>query len=195
MKHTILLANPKPQSISRMVVDTYAEAVRAKGHTAQIRDLYAMGFDPCLRAEEIPSPEGFTPGADVVQERAAIDKTDVFVFVYPLWFNAPPAILKGYIDRVFGMGFGFGPRHGGGNEPLLTGAKLISFSLSGAPLFWVQRTGAWEAIHNLFDEHIASVCGFTVLDHIHIGDIVPDLSASAIQNVKDTVSAAVQKHI
>ena len=132
MKHAVITAHPNPDSLTLSVARTYCEAVTAKGHEALLRDLYDMDFDPRLKASEIPSPKGFMPADDVKAERALIKDADVFAFVYPFWINAPPAIFKGYLDRIFGMGFAYGPG-GDGNQPLLAGRKMISFTSSGAP--------------------------------------------------------------
>ena len=135
MKHAVIVAHPDARSLTRSIAEAYAKSVRALGQEVLVRDLYSMGFDPCLKASEIPSPAGFRFEADVVAERKLLADVDVFALVYPFWFNAPPAILKGYVDRVFSMGFGYEPGLGG-TESLLDGKKLISFSLSGAPEHW-----------------------------------------------------------
>jgi NAD(P)H dehydrogenase (quinone) len=147
-----------------------------------------MGFDPLLKAGELTAAAaGSGPAPDVVAERNVLRDADVFAFVYPLWFYAPPAMLKGYIERVFGMGFGFGAIQGGGNTPLLRGRKMISFTSTGSPIEWVKQEGAWSAIRNLFDAHIAEVCGLTVLDHAHFGGIVPGIRPDVVANHLATV--------
>jgi len=181
MKHAVIVAHPSQNSFNLAVANAYCEAVRQRGHTPILRNLYRMGFDPRLQDGEIPRPGGFKPGEDVVAERAVIADADVFAFIYPLWFYAPPAILKGYIDRVFGMGFGYGPIQGGGNTQRLRGRQMISFSTSGAPTDWLKQEGAWSAIHNLFDGHFAAVCGLTCLDHVHFGETVPNLRADVVE--------------
>ncbi len=103
-------------------------------------------------------------------------------------------MLKGYIDRIFGMGFGYGMGAGGSNEPLLAGRRLISFSSSGAPKSWLVETGAWDAMRKLFDEHVAGVCGLAVLDHLHFGAIVPNITSDAIESCADEVRAAALQH-
>ncbi len=140
MRHVVVLSHPNPSSFGAAVAGDYAAAVRALGHEAEIRDLYAIGFDPRLPASELPWRPGFSAGADVVAERALLADADVVALVYPLWFNAPPAMLKGYVERVFGMGFGYGPGDGG-TQPLLNGKRLLSITTSGAPDAWVDHTG------------------------------------------------------
>lgn len=191
MKHAIILAHPEPKSLNAAIAKAYAAAVRKLGHKAVVRDLYAMGFDPCLKAAEIPGASPPTFGADVKAERKRLADADVFVFVYPFWFNAPPAILKGYVDRVFGMGFGFRPAFGG-TEPALTGRRLLSFSTSGAPEAWVRSTGAMDALARLFDQHLAGTCGLEVAGHVHFGGVVTGLSDEAVQDILSQVRAAAE---
>jgi NAD(P)H dehydrogenase (quinone) len=191
MKHAVIIAHPKAASLTCAAAAAYAEAARGLGHEVIVRDLYRMGFDPCLKAGEVPTDEGARFEPDVLAERATLSDVDVFCFVYPLWFNAPPAILKGYLDRVFSMGFGFGPALGG-TEPLLDGKRLISFSFSGAPEQWVRDTGAFQALTTLFDRHVAAVCGLQILDHVHTGGVVPDMTGEAVEDVLARVRTAVQ---
>lgn len=193
MKHAVILAHPAADSLNGEIARTYAAAVRKQGHDVVERDLYAMGFDPCLKAAEIPGPGAPHFGADVVAERALLADVDVFALVYPLWFNAPPAILKGYVDRVFSMGFGFRPGFGG-TEPALAGRRLISFTTSGAPDFWVKETGALETLTRLFDSHLAGVTGLEVIDHVHFGGMVSDIGHDAAEEVLSRVREAAERH-
>ena len=126
----------------------------------------------------------------MVAEREQIADADVFAFVYPFWFNAPPAILKGYVDRVFSLGFGYEPVFGG-TSPLLEGRRLISFTTSGAPERWVHSTGAYEALMTLFDRHLAAVCGMSVVDHVHEGGVVPGMTEEAFEAIMARVDATV----
>ncbi|CAN5908009.1 NAD(P)H-dependent oxidoreductase [soil metagenome] len=192
MKHAVIVAHPNPRSLTCAAGAAYVEAVEALGHRAMVRDLYQIGFDPCLRAAEIPGAAGYASGDDVLEERRLLGDADVFAFVYPLWFNAPPAILKGYVDRVFSMGFGYGPS-ARGTEPLLEGRKLISLSFSGAPESWVRDSGALPALMTLFDLHLAAVTGLEVLDHKHTGGIVPGITREAVADVLADIGKAVRR--
>jgi NAD(P)H dehydrogenase (quinone) len=187
MQHAVIIAHPKTQSLTHAAADAYAAEIRTLGHEALIRDLYAMDFDPRLQASELPSLSGVSPAQDIVAERRLLADVEVFVFVYPFWFNAPPAILKGYVDRVFGMGFGYGPAPGGGTEPLLDGRQLLSFSFSGAPEVWVNDTGALKSLMAIFDSHVARMCGLELVDHVHTGGIAPNMTEEAVTSVLDSV--------
>jgi NAD(P)H dehydrogenase (quinone) len=192
MKHAVIFAHPNAESFTASVAGAYAQAVEELGHTVVRRDLYRMGFDPRLKAEELPC-ENFIPAPDVMAERAILEDVDVFALVYPLWLNAPPAMIKGYLERVFGFGFAYG---GGGQSanPLLKGRKLIAFSSSGAPTQWVKDTGAMGAIHTLFDAYFAEICGLTALDHVHFGGIVPGATEDFVHGRLQDVERAVIKY-
>jgi len=179
MKHAVIVTHPRLASFTMSVAKAYSEAAGTVGHDVILRDLYRMNFAPCLEAGEVPGATGFAPGPDVVSERQLLSDVSVFAFFYPLWMNAQPAMLKGYIDRVFGMGFAYGAGRGG-NEPLLKGRKMISFTSSGAPTGWVVSSGAWGAIHKLFDEHFAAVCGLELIDHVHFGAVTSGIRADAV---------------
>ncbi len=178
MRHAVILAHPKPVSFCASIARTCVATLTGWGDQVVLRDLYEMAFDPCLRAGELPTATGFAAGADVVAERQVLAGVDSFIFVYPFWFNAPPAILKGYVDRVFCMGFGYRPVFGG-TEPLLVGKRLTSFSTSGAPEHWVNSTGALKALMAVFDLHLAGVCGLAVGEHRHFGSILSNLTEEA----------------
>lgn len=187
MKHAVIVTHPNPESFTLTMARTWCETAVAAGHKAELRDLYSLGFDPRLQDGEIPRPAGFRPGDDVLREREAIADAEAFVFFYPLWFYAPPAMLKGYMDRVFGMGFGYGPHQLDGAQGLLQGRKMLSFTSSGAPAFWVEKRGDLAAIRRLFDDHFAQVCGLQVLDHVHFGGVVPGMRKDALERHQATV--------
>jgi NAD(P)H dehydrogenase (quinone) len=193
MKHAVVLAHPSHRSLNRAIAGAYADAIRGLGHAVLARDLYAMRFDPCLKAAEIPGPKAPVFRADVIRERAMLEDVDVFALIYPIWFNAPPAILKGYIDRIFSMGFGFEPAFGG-TEPRLEGRKLISFTTSGSPDFWMHDTGALDGLRRLFDAHLEGTCGLKVVEHLHFGGMVEGVRPDVINDVLDRVRGAAGRH-
>ena len=115
-----VLAHPEPHSFNAHLVQVGMEAVGAAGGTASVSDLYAMGFDPCERPEHYASrsnDQRFDVQAEqrhasdtkslpreVVDELDALDRADVVVLQYPMWWHLPPAMLKGWFDRVLAYG-------------------------------------------------------------------------------------------
>jgi NAD(P)H dehydrogenase (quinone) len=186
MLQAVIVAHPNPDSFTHSVARSYRDAAEARGGRVLLRDLYGMAFDPCLKRTELPGATDFAVSPDVAAERALLSEVDLFVFIYPFWMNAPPAILKGYIDRVLGFGFGFAP-DGNGPGPQLAGKRMLTFSSSGAPTQWVVDTGALNAVRALFDAHLARVCGLSVIDHIHFGAIAPNITVAAVERHLDIV--------
>jgi NAD(P)H dehydrogenase (quinone) len=193
MKHAVIVAHPSMQSFTSSMASSYREAGLASGHEVIYRDLYRMNFDPCLAESELPWSKDRALRDDVIAEHALLADVDVFALFYPLWFNAPPAILKGYLERVFGMGFAY-RREGGGNAPMLKGKRLVSFTNSGAPTEWVIQSGAWQAMRTLFDGHFAAVCGLEVVDHVHFGGVVPGIRADSVKADMAKVATTLAKH-
>lgn len=176
MKHAIIVAHPDPASFTLAMARTYAKCLSARGHETFVRDLYRLDFDPRLKLSEMPSRPNWTPAPDVEAERLLLAGANVFAFIYPLWFNSPPAITKGYIDRVFGAGFGYARLHSGGYEPLLTNRHLIHITASGSSSAWLGEQGVAGSSRTLFQDTFAHACGLRVRPHIHFDSIVPGLA-------------------
>lgn len=192
MKHAIIFAHPNQESFTGSVAAAYKKAADALGHSVVTRDLYRMGFQPCLQSTELPFAPHFQPGPDVVEERRLLRDAEVFALCYPFWLNTPPAMLKGYLERVFGFGFAYGKN--GRSEPLLDGRKLIVLTSSGAPLHWVQETGVFDAETALFDRHFAEQCGMTFVEHVHFGGITPGATSYYIEARLSEVESTVKRH-
>jgi NAD(P)H dehydrogenase (quinone) len=90
-----------------------------------------------------------------------------------------PAIMKGYIDRVFARGFAYESRQGVVHG-LLTGRKCVIVTLSGAPLPVLAGTGRWDAVTMLQDTHVFRAVGFELLEHLHFDHIEHGLPAMAV---------------
>ncbi|WP_269714669.1 NAD(P)H-dependent oxidoreductase [Caulobacter sp. NIBR2454] len=191
MKHALIIGHPDAEGFTQSVAAAYAQTVQGLGHQTVIRDLYRLEFDPRLQSQERSDRPGYAPASDVVVERQAIGDADVFAFFYPLWFNMPPAIIKGYVDRVFGAGFGYRALHAGGMDPLLKGRSMITFTSSGSSRAWLEEQGCWLSLRNLFDDYLARLCGMTVVDHVHFPSITAGLDKRWVdENLAATVRRA-----
>jgi len=179
MKHVVIAAHPNPTSFTMTMAQAYLEVAAKAGHEAVLRDLYRMKFNPVMPLHELPWAEDAYRDPVVEAEHRLLANADVFVFVYPFWFNAPPAILKGYMERIFCADFAYKPTSHG-NEPLLGGRSMCSFTSSGAPNDWLIKTGGLDSSRKLFDEHFAAVCGLKIADHVHFGGITPGIRPDVV---------------
>ena len=170
-KHAVIACHPEKRSFTLSVAERYAEAVRAHGHDVVVRDLYRNRFKPVLRASERRG----APAPDVVHEWGILGKPDVYVLVYPIWFGTPPAMLKGYIDRVFGAGRTRGQGGEGGPRERLAGTRLVSLSSSGSLRAWLDEKGVLMSLHNVYDRYLAEVFGFNETHRYHFDGITEGL--------------------
>lgn len=165
-KHVIILAHPGSTSFCRAIADHYAECVIEAGQHAVLRDLYAINFDPVLGAQERPGSADYKASAQVERELSVISGGDLFVLVYPVWFGGPPAILKGYVDRVLGANFAAHEVRVGARHPLLGGKSLLSFATSGTTSVWARDADHWlSSMHLAFETYVARVFGMTLQGH------------------------------
>lgn len=171
LKHAIIACHPAESSFTLALANRYAEAVRARGHQAIVRDLYRLSFDPVLKEDE---RQGH-PRADVDAEWEALGHVDVLVLAYPIWFGAPPAMMKGYIDRVFGAGRTRGSAGEGTESSALEGKHLVSLTLSGSSRAWLDEKGVLGSLRNTFDRYLADVFGLAETHHYHFDGVQPDL--------------------
>jgi len=113
----IVLAHPESKSFNGHLAEVARETLGQQGWSVSVSDLYNMEFDPCERFEHYVKPkdserfnvqaeqrhasnEGTIP-ADVTDEIARLDASNLLILQYPMWWHLPPAILKGWYDRVF----------------------------------------------------------------------------------------------
>ncbi len=124
MKILIVSAHPDPGSLTAALGQSSFDQFHADGHEVQVSDLYAMSWKSVVDRADFPSlPVGdrlrvaaasgqaFAEGAlteDVMAEQAKLLWADALILAFPLWWFSMPAILKGWIDRVFSYGFAYG---------------------------------------------------------------------------------------
>ena len=99
----IVLDHPKPDSFSTAVAAAFMDGATAAGHTVELADLHAEGFDPLWRVADI---EGETP-SDVRREQARIERADGICLVFPLFWWGMPSMMKGWVDRVWSWGWAY----------------------------------------------------------------------------------------
>jgi NAD(P)H dehydrogenase (quinone) len=184
------LAHPDPKSFNATVAEIYRRAVEENGQEAVVRDLYALDFDPLLKISERPGPDLIAASPDVRKELDIVAGADVLVLVYPIWFGMPPAMMKGYVDRV--LGYAVTPRavqerQGNG---LLTGAKLVSITSSGLREPWLAEQGQEMSLHTL-DTYLQNAFAMKSSEHLHFGGVVAGLSQRFVdQNLYDVEQRA-----
>ena len=112
----IVCAHPEPRSYNAHLAATAGKALEERGWSVTLSDLYQMGFDPCERpghyaervdhsrfdvqAEQRHASQHHALPVDVAAEIQRLDAADLLILQYPMWWHLPPAMLKGWLDRV-----------------------------------------------------------------------------------------------
>jgi NAD(P)H dehydrogenase (quinone) len=102
-----VLAHPRRDSFTGAVLDAFTAGLREAGHEIESADLYRERFDPCLRPEDYAQFDGRAMPADVRAEQARVGRAEALVFAFPVWWWSMPAMLKGWIDRVWSEGWAY----------------------------------------------------------------------------------------
>ncbi len=107
MRILLILCHPQPGSFNHAIADRARETLAAAGHQVIFHDLYQEGFDPVLTAPE--HRRGVSFDEQVVRHTKELEASGGVVFVHPEWWGQPPALLKGWLDRVLRPGVAYEP--------------------------------------------------------------------------------------
>ncbi|MEZ0496187.1 NAD(P)H-dependent oxidoreductase [Sphingomonas sp. IW22] len=184
--HHVVVGHPNPASFCRSMARTYCEAVVANGQVGDLHDLYMHSFDPLLRVEERPGP-AYRLHADVAAELDRVQRSDVLVLAFPIWFGLPPAIIKGYVDRILGAGFVTSTLSEHRPSPVLKGKRLVILSSSGTTRPWLEERGQYSGLRHAFDLYLTEIFGMTGPDRMHFDGIVPDARPDYIDQCLEDV--------
>lgn len=139
MKILVVYAHPVAESFGAALRDTVITTLTLRGHDVRLLDLYAMGFDPVMSGDERrgyndgpPADPALTPHIE------ALRWADGLILVYPTWWNAMPAILKGWFDRVWAVDVAFGNASDGGRIiPKMQHIRLLGIVTTGGASRWI----------------------------------------------------------
>ncbi|MGQ9370362.1 NAD(P)H-dependent oxidoreductase [Azospirillum sp. ST 5-10] len=159
MSALIVTANPDPSSLTATVAAAIAEGARRAGVGAAIADLAAEGFDPRFTAGDRAAFLGTGPlPDDVAREQARIDAADALALVFPVYWWSMPALMKGWIDRVFGRDWAYSDRDGK-VVGLLRERPVHLVALAGADQDGFDRHGHTASFDSQIVRGIFGYCG------------------------------------
>lgn len=166
MHALIVVAHPTPTSLTHAIASRIAEGITGSGagNTAEIADLAAEGFDPRFNPADIARFEKHAAApTDVAAEQARIDRADALVLVYPIYWWSFPALLKGWIDRVFTQGWAYEDGADGKVSKKLQRLQVHLVANGGADQGTMDRHGYAKAMTTQIDHGIFDYCGARVL--------------------------------
>jgi NAD(P)H dehydrogenase (quinone) len=157
MNVLLVFAHPEPRSLTAALRDVAVQELEAQGHEVRVSDLYAMGWKSEVDRADFPtlapdsrlivaaaSRDAFYANALSEDVKAEIDKllwADVLILQFPLWWFSMPAMLKGWVDRVFAYGFAYGV---GEHSDRRWGDRYGEGTLAGKRAILVVTAGGWE---------------------------------------------------
>jgi NAD(P)H dehydrogenase (quinone) len=137
MKVSVLLAHPDKKSFNYAISQIAVQTLKENGHEVAFHDLYREKFPPVIPAREIPRNVKLPPIISLHCEEIAA--ADGIIIVHPNWWGQPPAILKGWIDRVLrpGVAYTFAEGDSGEGEliGLLKASAVLVFNTSNTPVY------------------------------------------------------------
>ena len=158
MNVLIIYAHPEPKSLNGALKDFAVQRLEAAGHTVQVSDLYAMQWKATLDANDstvspigphfhpsLDSKHAFQNGlqtADIAAEQAKLRWDDAVILQFPMWWFSMPAILKGWVERVYAYSFAYGV---GEHSDTHWGDRYGEGTLAGKRAMLIVTTGGWES--------------------------------------------------
>ncbi len=171
------------------MLSTAQKVLDEAGATYTVLDLYRSGFQPVMPQSEVEHYGKNVP-PDVAAAQAQLSSADVWIFLYPVWWSTPPALFKGYIDRVFTPGFAF-QYSGAGSTPLLTNKRALIARTYGSSALQEQKIG--NVAYGFMEKAVLEFCGVkSVSVDLYSIDSLP---ATAFNHALFQLSGAVRRQL
>jgi NAD(P)H dehydrogenase (quinone) len=165
MKITLIIAHPDPESFNHAIAKKAYDILGQLGHEVYYHDLYLEKFDPVIPAKEIPKNGECDK---VIEEHCReLIQSDGIIIVHPNWWGQPPAILKGWIDRVLRPGIAYEFQEGDQGEGvpvgLLKARTGIVFNTSNTSREREENI-FFDPLETIWKNCIFYLCGIKVFD-------------------------------
>ncbi|MBU1003114.1 MAG: NAD(P)H-dependent oxidoreductase [Proteobacteria bacterium] len=160
MNILVILGHPQPGSLNHAIAEQTVETLRSQGHQVVFHDLYQEGFDPILPSSEIPRGAQLSP--EVLRHCEELTAADGIVIIHPNWWGMPPAVLKGWVDRVMrvDVAYNFVGEDGGEGVPqgLLKATRALVFNTSNTATEREQNVFG-DPLERIWKDCIFELCG------------------------------------
>ncbi|SIQ90866.1 MULTISPECIES: NAD(P)H-dependent oxidoreductase [Chryseobacterium] len=193
MRHLIIYAHPNENSLNHHLLSTVVETLQSRNEEIIVRDLYTIGFDPVLSLADMQGQRMGEISDDVRTEQEHISWAERITFIYPIWWTGLPAMMKGYIDRVFSYGFAY--RYDQGiQKGLLKGKKTVIINTHGKSHEEYEKTGMDKALTLTSDNGIFIYSGLEIISHLFF-DKADKASAENLDIWKDQIKNLYSEHV
>jgi putative NADPH-quinone reductase len=158
------VAHPNPNSFNQAIADTATQTLRKCGHSVYLHDLYTEKFDAIMSPDEEEAMKSIPNDRLVLTHCQELADADGIIIVHPNWWGMPPAILKGWVDRVVRQGVAYKFEEGDNGEGipigLLKAKSAVVFNTSNTPEERENNVFG-DPLENLWRKCIFEFCGVT----------------------------------
>lgn len=189
---SVILAHPDKGSFNHAIARAAVETLQRGGHYVYFHDLYGEGFDPALPACEMEREALLTP--DIDSHCREITRAKGIIVVHPNWWGGPPALLKGWVDRVMrpGVAYEFLEGDAGEGVPrgLLSAGAALVFNTSNTPAGRELKIFG-DPLETFWKNCVFGLCGVKTFYRRTFGVMAvstPDQREAWLQEVRDKVA-------
>lgn len=194
MRISVILGHPQPGSFNHAIANSAVLLLKAAGHEICFHDLYAEGFDPVMPAAEIPE-EASLP-TEIAVHCEEIRSADGIIIVHPNWWGQPPAVLKGWVDRVIRPGVAYrfleGDKGEGVPVGLLKARAALVFNTSNTAS-QREKEVFGDPLERLWKDCIFDLCGVSRF-HREMFNIIITSNDAQRRTWLDRVTATVERY-
>ncbi|MFG2292532.1 NAD(P)H oxidoreductase [Streptomyces sp. NPDC048603] len=191
----LVVAHPRPDSLTAALAGRARDRLAAAGHEVDVLDLHAEDFDPRMTPADEPdwADPGKTYSPEVRAHMARLDAADTVVVVFPVWWFGLPAILKGWIDRVWNHGFAYGD---GSGSSRLGGKRLLWLGVAAYGAEPFAARGWEETVSRLLRTGIAAYCGIedASVGFVHDSLTAGETAVKTADGILDTFCGTAEGH-
>jgi putative NADPH-quinone reductase len=186
-KTTIIVCHPLRESLSHAVARAARDGAEKAGDTVVLHDLYEESFDPVLSAEEYK--RGFSFDEQIQRHVEDLESSRALVIVHPDWWGGPPAVIKGWVERVLRPGVAFEFE----GEDFLPKTKRGLMAGKLAFVFFTTNSNEERhvaALERLWTDDVLDYCGFRTVDCLGLRSVretTPDQRIQWLARVRKTI--------
>jgi NAD(P)H dehydrogenase (quinone) len=162
MHALLVLSHPRRDSFSGALADAFLEGAGEGGHTVDFLDLHRSDFQTAFQSEDLGQFGGLPMPAEVQAMQRRVDAAEALAFVYPIYWWTFPALLRGWFDRVFSLGWAY-RMSDHADKALLRDRPTFVFACAGAREETIEDFGYGPAMRRLIDEGHFAYCGLKSL--------------------------------
>jgi NAD(P)H dehydrogenase (quinone) len=145
-------------SFTGEVLDHFIKGLQEAEHEVEIADLYGEDFQPLMQQDDFGQFEDIQPPEDILLEQERFERCDAFVLIFPIWWWSFPAMLKGWIERVFTAGWAFKLTDDPSGS-MLGSRRALAICCAGGSSHMFEKYGAKDNLKNLIEIGILEYCG------------------------------------